>query len=405
MQFFKGNNPQVQSVIKRGIALGVMSVLTAGSIVSVAAATRNAKIDYDGSQKTVQLLSSNTQDILKEAGIQPGSNDLVLRSEAQTDGTILLEVKSGYNVTVAADGTTKKVTAHFGDTVADALKQAGVTLGADDLVEPAGSTKVSDGMQISVIRKYHVTVAADGKSVPTLVTEGTVSAALKAAGVDVGGDDIVTPSEETPVGEGMQIAVQRVTFKEVTAAQPVAFASTQVNDGTLYKGETKLKVQGRNGVRTIVSRQKLVDGKMISSQALSTAVTQQPVSQVTLVGTKSRPAGTANISGNGTVTDHNGNTVNYRRCVSGRCTAYSGGGWTSTGRPAAFGLIAVNPSIIPYGSRLYICSPDGRTVYGYAIAADTGTGVMTGRILADLYYPSNSQCRNFGVRNMNIYVL
>ncbi|MBE6830171.1 MAG: hypothetical protein E7519_08180, partial [Ruminococcaceae bacterium] len=69
------------------------------------------------------------------------------------------------------------------------------------------------------------------------------------------------------------------------------------------------------------------------------------------------------------------------------------------------GLVAVNPKIIPYGSRLYICSPDGKVVYGYAIAADTGGGVMDGRIVADLYFNTVGQCRQFGNRKMNIYVL
>lgn len=132
----------------------------------------------------------------------------------------------------------------------------------------------------------------------------------------------------------------------------------------------------------------------------------QPVNQVTLIGTKPQPSAYAIVEADGTVKDQNGNTVSFKRKISGKCTAYSGGGTTSTGKAAAsFGLVAVDPSIIPYGSRLYICSPNGKTVYGYATAADTGGFVKQGQTIADLYYNTNSQCRSFGVRNMNIYVL
>jgi 3D (Asp-Asp-Asp) domain-containing protein len=148
-----------------------------------------------------------------------------------------------------------------------------------------------------------------------------------------------------------------------------------------------------------------VDGKVAGSEIVSTTPVEQPVDQVTLVGTKKKPSAYAIVDTSGTVTDQDGNPVNFKRKISGKCTAYTGGGTTSTGRAAAVGLVAVNPNVIPYGTRLYICSPDGRTVYGYAIAADTGGFAKQGRIIADLYYNTSSQCSSFGVRNMNIYVL
>ena len=50
------------------------------------------------------------------------------------------------------------------------------------------------------------------------------------------------------------------------------------------------------------------------------------------------------------------------------------------------GTVAVNPALIPYGTKLYIASTDGRFVYGYAIATDTGTSLLNGSCLVDLYY-------------------
>ena len=142
-----------------------------------------------------------------------------------------------------------------------------------------------------------------------------------------------------------------------------------------------------------------------------------PVAEVQLVGTKTKPAAVtsvstasasaqtgATISGN-TIVDANGNVLNVARVITGECTAYTGGGITATGAPAAVGRVAVNPNIIPYGTKLYIASPDGSVVYGYAIASDTGGALMSGRVLVDLYYNTLGECVNFGRRQMNVYIL
>ncbi len=407
MQFFKGNNPYLKSVVKRTIALTVMVTITVSSVITVAAATCNANINYDGAKKSVQLFSSDTSDILKEAGIEVGAKDLVVRSNAQVSGgDINITVKSAYDVTVSADSRGKTVTVHYGDTVADAIRESGIAPGANDIVVPSEGTKVSDGMQINIERKYDIVITADGQTKKAVVTEGSVEDALREAGISVESEDIVAPAEETQVSQGIKITVSRVTYKEVTTTQEIAYTSKSVQDETLYKGMKKIQTAGKKGSQSVVTRQKLVNGAVASSEVVNTSVLEPPVDQVTLVGTKKKPSSAyASFSANGTLTDHDGNVVNYRKSITGRCTAYTGGGRTSTGRSASFGLVAVNPSVIPYGSKLYICSPDGRTVYGYATAADTGGGVMNGRIVADLYYPTSSQCRSFGVRNMKIYVL
>ena len=405
MQFVSKNAPHMQSFIKRVVALGVTVVVTAGSVVTVAAATCNADIEYDGDKMSVQLLSNSTQDILHTANIKVDANDLVERTEGESGGDVKLVVKSGYSAIVTADGKRTAVVVHYGDTVADALDKAAVTPGENDLVNPGENTQATENMNISVKRMYDVTVLADGKSNTVQATQGSVAEALESAGVTVGGEDVVSPSKDATVTQGMKISVSRVTYDQVTATEPVAYTETTEKDSSLYQGEKEIKTAGVNGVRTVVSRQKLVDGKTDSSEVVSNTVTTQPVNQVTRVGTKKKPAAVAKIGADGTVVDHNGKTISYKKVISGRCTAYSGGGYTATGRSAAVGLVAVNPNLIPYGTKLYIASADGRTVYGYATAADTGSAAMTGRILADLYYASDSQCVNFGVRKMNIYVL
>ena len=113
------------------------------------------------------------------------------------------------------------------------------------------------------------------------------------------------------------------------------------------------------------------------------------------------------INGDGTITDQFGDTISYQTVVSGRATAYyaKAGSGTSTGRLASYGVVAVDPKVIPYGTKMFICSADGSLVYGYAIAGDTGGTLMKGTVLVDLYYNNYNQCVWFGSKKMNIYIL
>lgn len=92
----------------------------------------------------------------------------------------------------------------------------------------------------------------------------------------------------------------------------------------------------------------------------------------------------------------------YAAVMTMEATAYlpsdgGGSGITATGIPATYGVAAVDPAVIPLGSRLYIPG------YGEAIAADTGGAIYGYRI--DLCMESYSEAMNFGRRDVTVYVL
>ncbi len=81
------------------------------------------------------------------------------------------------------------------------------------------------------------------------------------------------------------------------------------------------------------------------------------------------------------------------------CTAYAyvAGGYGASGNPAVYGTCAVDPSVIPLGTRLYI---EG---YGFAIANDTGGNIVGCTV--DLVMDTTAECYNWGVRTVNVYIL
>ena len=72
-------------------------------------------------------------------------------------------------------------------------------------------------------------------------------------------------------------------------------------------------------------------------------------------------------------------------------------GITASGTKARPGVVAVDPSVIPLGTRLYV---EG---YGFAVAEDTGGAIKGNRI--DLFYENRKQALNYGMRKVKVYIL
>ncbi len=104
--------------------------------------------------------------------------------------------------------------------------------------------------------------------------------------------------------------------------------------------------------------------------------------------------------------NENGIPHRYDQLLEGTACAYTApdGAITATGTVPKVGTVAVNPDIIPFGSKLFITSDDGY-VYGYAIAEDTGGDLLNNAILVDLYMDTYEACRSFGRQTVKIYVL
>ena len=184
----------------------------------------------------------------------------------------------------------------------------------------------------------------------------------------------------------------------------------------MLTGTSKIKQYGIEGERIVTSKNKYIDGELAESVIISEEVTREPVDQIKLIGTgvpktqnnSSSSSSGASVSNKaGTFKDASGNTVSYVKKLTGTSTAYyaAEGAITATGVPVYLGGVAVNPNVIPYGSKLYIVSSDGRMVYGYATAVDTGGALMSGSVLVDVFYPTYNQCVNWGRRNVTVYVL
>lgn len=352
---------KLNTTMHRMVCLCVMAVVALVSIVTVMAQTVTVTVKDGSDTYSFEMTDCTLSSVLEQAVNAQGmpalsKNDLAVWDE----NSFTVTVRRSMTVTVAADGKEKTVNLHEGDTVSDALQTANVLLGQNDLCTKGVDTVLQDGDRISVVRRYTVAITADGKTSQYLVNEGTVQNALGQAGVQIGAEDLVSQFLEDTVTPDMEIQVQRVSYRDVTTTESVDYDTVTKSDSSMYVGETKVETEGQEGERTIVTREKLVDGKVVETEEISNEITKEPVDKVVLEGTKKQETRCATVTANGTVYDQNGNLVSYKKALTGRCTAYTGDGYTSTGMTPQYGVVAVDPNEIPYGTQLYICSPDGR---------------------------------------------
>lgn len=261
---------------------------------------------------------------------------------------------------------------------------------------------------ITIYRAFTVNITADGTTTEVTMTRGTVGDALDKADVVLNDDDLINVSPYEEAVSGMEIVINRVTYQTVTEETAIPFEVETTETYALSKGKTIVTQVGQEGKQVATYEQMLVDGEVASTELLDTQVVSQPVNQRQTVGTNPKQIASDIIPPEGFVVDENGVPANYSKVLTGKATAYSSSRVNvrgASGQRLVQGSVAVDPNIIPYGTKLYITSADGSYIYGYAVAADTGTALMDGRVLVDCFFNTYGDSCRFGAKTVKVYVL
>ncbi len=252
-----------------------------------------------------------------------------------------------------------------------------------------------------------VEVFADGQSTLVYLPEegATVSDVIDQAGITVGELDQVNVDKDVPATDGMLVQVDRVEYEEYTVTETISYGTKYHYSSVLKPGKTKVDRSGRNGEKQITYRKSYVNGELVKEEKVGEVTTKKAVDKIILKGSSYGTPISKTPSGVNIYLDEKNQPVNYSRVIYGSCTAYHGDAATSTGRKPGVGVVAVDPREIPYGSILWIASPDGSFVYGYAVAGDTGGFIHNSNTVVDLYMDSVVEMNTFGRRNLNVYVI
>lgn len=318
--------------------------------------------------------------------------------------SILSGLASFHRLVYVDDGQYKRIVLTELEDPKEILEEADIPLGKYDTYTYTQRRKQVYDLDID--RAYPVSVKADGKQYWAPMKGETVAVALERAGITLGEQDTVTPALTETVQKDTKIVVTRISYRTREEVSEIPFETKTERTPTLKDGTTKVVTAGVPGQKTTVYKEYVVDGVVQESQVVEERVDKKPVTQTVLLGDKTAPVSPLAAPASLTL-DANGNPTNYVKKLTGKGTAYSArqGAKTASGRYAVVGHVAVNPKVIPYGTKLYIKAADGSFTYGYAIAADTGTALMDGRVLVDLFFDTYQECCAFGAKKMDVYIL
>jgi len=274
---------------------GAALLLTAGG-VSAAQMDKAVNLSVDGKTTAAHVFGSTVGDLLHSKGITVKEGDVVVPAvDAQLSDGDLVTVKYARMLNLTVDGKTRQIrtteTTVDGALLALGLREDGARLSVSRS-QPIGR----QGLSLTITTPKDISVVVAGKATKQTITAATVADALSQLRISFDADDVVTPAPSSALQDGMTIVVQSVATKAGTRTVAVAHNTVRKETSELYKGTTKVSQRGVDGLATVTTRISIVDGKVTKTEDVSTKVTKAPVTEVVLVGTKARPTTTTSTS-------------------------------------------------------------------------------------------------------------
>ncbi len=294
------------------------------------------------------------------------------------------------DITITVDGKIIPVET-FSFTVGSVLDKEGIQIKENDLVEPKANKFLTEGININIIRAVPVALTVDNKSIKVNMVEPTVEKVLLKSKINLNKFDRVETNLHERTADSNYIRVIRVEKKKETRRVECKYNLKLVPNEKMLKGERKTIQKGEEGLKVEEVLATYENGEKVSEEVLSSKVVVEPIEEVVFFGKKERwePADRYKESSL---------NLDYKKVLNVEATAYTHtGNTTYTGIWPYEGIVAVDPSVIPLKSKLFV---EG---YGFAEAQDTG-GLIKGNII-DVFMDNREKALNWGRKQIKVYIL
>ena len=306
-------------------------------------------------------------------------------------------------VVIAHDGQEVEVST-FSNTVGAILRKQGIEIREEDKVLPGINEKVDSGARIIVSRAFQVQLVDQGEEKTILTAEESIFDLLKSLNIQLKEDDIIEPAVDALLAPGTVVKIIRVSEEYLVENQEIPYQTVVKYSDSLEHGKSKVVQEGTKGLKEVKLRIVYEDGIEVGREIVDETVHQQAVNEIVEKGTL-----------NYLVTSR-GEVARYKQVLTMSASAYDAGfestgknpgdkyyGITRSGTKVRPGVVAVDPKVIPLGTKLYIESTDGTSSYGYASAEDTGSAIKGNKV--DLFFENRSDALKFGRRTVKVYIL
>ncbi len=256
-------------------------------------------------------------------------------------------------------------------TVGEALLAQGLSVYLGDRVAPGMGSRVVPGLQVHIQRSTPVMLQVDGVTLHTRTQRRTVGEVLAQESIALMGKDYTVPPYEASIASGISIQVVRVREVVKIEEESIPYETEWVATPELSIDSQQTTQAGSDGARKRRYRVTYEDGNEAAGALEDEWLDRTPSTRVIEYGTQITVRTLDTADG----------AVEYWRHLRVYSTAYSAAtagkpkghpryGITRSGLKAGYGVIAVDPKVIPLGTWVYVPG------YGKAIAGDTGASVL-----------------------------
>ncbi|MFC7687613.1 ubiquitin-like domain-containing protein [Ureibacillus sp. GCM10028918] len=389
---FRGSLRSKQTVV------GVISLILFVSVVSfvVFQVTKDSVVvNANGKEKEISTHANTVGDLLESEGIAITQYDKVSPSlNTKIVNGLTIDWEQAREVTISVDGSQSKVWTTESK-VKNILEEANIEVTEHDVLSAALDAEVGETNQIDIQKAFQLTLVDGLEERQVWSTSTTVANFLKQQGIQLNEFDRVENGLEKVIAPEDKITVVRVEKVTDVVEESIDFAVETKSDSSLLKGKEKVITQGEAGkvARTYEITKK--NGQVVQKVVKAEEVIQKPTTKVVAVGTK---VVTAAVSrSNSSASSSSKEFYVTATAYTANCSGCSG--VTATGLTLKDGMkvIAVDPSVIPLGTKVWV---EG---YGNAIAADKGSAIKGNKI--DVFIGSNSKANSWGRKKVRVKIL
>jgi len=340
---------------------------------------------------------SKLQDILKKKNI------IIIITIMLLLGTISVEFIFSKEITIR-DKEQEIIIETLSSRVDKALKKAKIQLNEHDQLSVDKDTKLKNGMVIEVKRAFEIKIRTDGEELDILTANNKVADILEEYNIKLGENDRTEPAIEEEISPKDVIDIIRVREEIVKETVDIPYRTIIKYNDDMEAGKIEKNRDGKNGKMEVEYRIVYENGVESIREIIREDILQEPVDEMLEKGSEKYFIASR------------GQPVRYKKVLTMSATAYdlsveSCGktpdhpeyGITYSGTKARPGVVAVDPKVIPLGSKLYVEYLDGSTDYGFASAEDTGGAIKGNKI--DLFMEDPKAVKRFGRRKVRVYIL
>lgn len=371
---------QEDLAIKEGdqISPPISSWLKDGDTVSIQQGMQ-IFIQADETEQTLLTTHRKPAEVLKLAEITLHPEDLLLVNGFPTladeklpvSDTHSLQVIRAHHISLSVDNEVQTFYSSA-STVGQALWEQGIYLYDSDILDPSPETPLNNDTSVTLIPSKELLIQYDEGQLKVRTSATSVGEVLTNSGIPLQNLDYTTPPADAPLPSNGQVRLVRVEETITLETDPIPFNVQYQPLSNLEIDNQTIVQTGQYGLLAQRIRIRLEDGEMVSHQVEGEFISKEPQVRIIGYGTEIVPR----------TLDTPAGSIQYWRALHMYAVSYNptsaGGTITASGLPLRKGLVAVDPTLIPLGTRLYVPG------YGDALAADTGGGVR-GRMI-DLGY-------------------